>query len=166
MWPPESSVRCRNRSTDDGGPPMRRARAPARPASFPRRPPHRASSSGLASPRRTAPRHESTDRTRAVHAEPREPRARESGAKDNGPIRSARHGQNETKMMIGRLLGHSQIETTARYAHLARDSVHEAADRIADSLAKDLFADARRSRTTKWSGNSVSLTPDTHGDVA
>ena len=28
---------------------MRRARAPARPASFPRRPPHRASSSGLAS---------------------------------------------------------------------------------------------------------------------
>ena len=27
--------------------------------------------------------------------------------------------------MIGRLLGHSQMETTARYAHLARDSVRE-----------------------------------------
>ena len=117
---------------------MRRARAPARPASFPRRPPHRASSSGLASPRRTAPRHEPTDRTRAVHAEPREPRARESGAKDNGPIRSARHGQNETKMMIGKLLGHRKVQTTARYAHLARDSVKAAAEQIGASLAADL----------------------------
>ena len=36
----------------------------------------------------------------------------------------------ESLPMIGRLLGHTQIETTARYAHLARDSVHESAVRV------------------------------------
>ena len=41
--------------------------------------------------------------------------------------------------MIGKLLGHSDIETTARYAHLARDSVHEAAERIADSIAAHIL---------------------------
>ena len=35
----------------------------------------------------------------------------------------------ESLPMIGKLLGHSQIETTARYAHLARESVHESAAR-------------------------------------
>ena len=40
----------------------------------------------------------------------------------------------ESLPMIGKLLGHSQVETTARYAHLARDSVHESAVRIADSI--------------------------------
>ena len=37
----------------------------------------------------------------------------------------------ESLPMIGRLLGHKQIETTARYAHLARDSAQEAAERVA-----------------------------------
>ena len=41
--------------------------------------------------------------------------------------------------MIGKLLGHSDIETTARYAHLARDSVHDAAERIADNIAADIL---------------------------
>ncbi len=41
--------------------------------------------------------------------------------------------------MIGRLLGHAQVETTARYAHLARDSVRESAIRISDSIATDLL---------------------------
>ena len=45
----------------------------------------------------------------------------------------------ESLPMIGRLLGHSQMETTARYAHLARDSVHEAAARIAVSIGADLL---------------------------
>ena len=40
--------------------------------------------------------------------------------------------------MIGKLLGHSKVETTARYAHLARDSVKTAAKRVAISLAADL----------------------------
>ena len=45
----------------------------------------------------------------------------------------------ETLPVIGKLLGHSDIETTARYAHLARDFLHEAADRIADSIAADVL---------------------------
>ena len=45
----------------------------------------------------------------------------------------------ETLPMIGKLLGHSQVDTTARYAHLARESVHEAAARVAESIAADLL---------------------------
>ncbi len=43
----------------------------------------------------------------------------------------------ESLPMIARLLGHSQIQTTARYAHLARQSVKTAAT-VADSLADDI----------------------------
>ena len=45
----------------------------------------------------------------------------------------------ESLTMIGRLLGHRQIETTARYAHLARDSAQEAAERVAASIAEDIL---------------------------
>ena len=45
----------------------------------------------------------------------------------------------ESLPMIGRLLGHKQIETTARYAHLARDSAQEAAERVAASIAGDIL---------------------------
>ena len=41
--------------------------------------------------------------------------------------------------IIGRLLGHRRTETTARYAHLARDSVGEAAKQIAVSIAADML---------------------------
>ena len=34
--------------------------------------------------------------------------------------------------MIGKLLGHIQVQTTARYAHLANDLVKAAANRIAE----------------------------------
>ena len=41
--------------------------------------------------------------------------------------------------MIGRLLGHARVETTARYAHLARDSVRQSAVRVADNIASDVL---------------------------
>lgn len=40
----------------------------------------------------------------------------------------------EPLSLIGGLLGHALPETTARYAHLAEDSVHEAANRIGGAL--------------------------------
>ena len=42
--------------------------------------------------------------------------------------------------MIGKLLGHTQVQTTARYAHLARDTVQASAARIGDSIDRDLDA--------------------------
>jgi len=40
--------------------------------------------------------------------------------------------------MIGKLLGHTQVQTTARYAHLAADPVRSAADAVATSLREAL----------------------------
>ena len=40
---------------------------------------------------------------------------------------------------MGMVLGHSDIETTARYAHLAQDSLHDTAERIAESIAGDIL---------------------------
>ena len=63
-------------------------------------------------------------------------------------IHDARHSYasralalGESLPMIGRLLGHTQVETTARYAHLAQDSVRDSAVRVADSIAGDFLAD-------------------------
>ena len=38
--------------------------------------------------------------------------------------------------MIGKLLGHTQVQTTARYAHLASDPVKSAAEKISERIAK------------------------------
>ena len=38
--------------------------------------------------------------------------------------------------MIGKLLGHNKVETTARYAHLANDPLKAAANRIAGRIAE------------------------------
>ena len=43
--------------------------------------------------------------------------------------------------MIGKLLGHTQVQTTARYAHLAHDTVKASAARIGDSIDGDLHSD-------------------------
>ena len=47
----------------------------------------------------------------------------------------------ESLPTIGRLLGHGQVTTTARYAHLARDAVKESASRVAGSIAGDIRPD-------------------------
>ena len=44
----------------------------------------------------------------------------------------------ESLPMIGKLLGHRKVQTTARYAHLARDSVKAAGERVSESLTADL----------------------------
>ena len=48
----------------------------------------------------------------------------------------------ESLPMIGRLLGHAEVETTARYAHLAEDSVRDAAVRVSDSIAADILVES------------------------
>ena len=47
----------------------------------------------------------------------------------------------ESPPMIGRLLGHTQVETTARYAHLAQDSVRESAMRVSERIAAKFLRD-------------------------
>ena len=54
----------------------------------------------------------------------------------------------ESLPMIGKLLGHRKVQTTARYAHLARDSVKVAAERVSDSLAADLDKTPRAAPST------------------
>ena len=45
----------------------------------------------------------------------------------------------ESLPAIGRLLGHARVETTARYAHLSGDAVHEAAVRVSASIERDIL---------------------------
>ena len=69
-----------------------------------------------------------------------EPVPVDEGANGHGvspiPIRNTRHSfatralaLGECLPMIDRMLGHSEVKKTARYAHPARDSVHEAGER-------------------------------------
>ena len=45
----------------------------------------------------------------------------------------------ESLSMIGKLLGHNKIDTTARYAHLRRDSIKASSARVADSIGADIL---------------------------
>ena len=45
----------------------------------------------------------------------------------------------ESLSMIGELLGHRKVQTTARYAHLARDSVRTSTARVAESIGTDIL---------------------------
>ena len=44
----------------------------------------------------------------------------------------------ESLTMTGNLLGHTQVQTSARNAHLARDSIQNAAARITGSIGGNL----------------------------
>lgn len=48
---------------------------------------------------------------------------------------SAAVGMGESLPMIGKLLGHSQVQTTARYAHLADDPLRASSERVSALLA-------------------------------
>ena len=49
------------------------------------------------------------------------------------------HAFGEGYPIIGRLLGNRRVETTERYAQLARDSVKESAERTAVSIAAHIL---------------------------
>ena len=44
----------------------------------------------------------------------------------------------ESLTIIGKLLGHRQVQTTARYTHLAQESVKTSAARVAQSIAANM----------------------------
>ena len=78
-------------------------------------------------------------------------RVRERAGLDDVRIHDLRHSfasralaLGEPLPMIGKLLGHTKIQTTARYAHLARDSTRQSAARVAASIGADLGAGASR----------------------
>lgn len=51
--------------------------------------------------------------------------------------------------MIGKLLGHTQVQTTARYAHLARDPVKTAGSRVSDTIGAAMMKKTRKRGQTK-----------------
>ena len=64
--------------------------------------------------------------------------------------------------MIGKLLGHTQVQTTARYAHLASDPIKQAATKISDRLASALLGaiDKPSAGKAKQSGTSAESEAD------
>ena len=58
--------------------------------------------------------------------------------------------------MIGKLLGHTQVQTTARYAHLARDSLKIAGSRVSDTIGAAML------KKTKKNGRSNAVKPQTY----
>lgn len=71
--------------------------------------------------------------------------------------------------MIGKLLGHTQVQTTARYAHLALDPVRSAAEKVSGFIAKQAAGSSRSSYTRRSRFRIVARTqlPDTldHNDA-
>ena len=68
-------------------------------------------------------------------------RIRERAGLDDVRIHDLRHSfasralaLGESLPMIGKLLGHTQVQTTARYAHLANESVKASGSRVGDSI--------------------------------
>jgi hypothetical protein len=45
--------------------------------------------------------------------------------------------------MIGKLLGHTQVQKTARYAHLAADPVKAAAESVSSVIAQAVLGEER-----------------------
>ena len=56
--------------------------------------------------------------------------------------------------MIGRLLGHRDIGSTERYAHLARESVRNSTAKVAESIVSDVFS-ASASRPEEISTGNI-----------
>ena len=73
-------------------------------------------------------------------------RAREQAGLDSVRIHDLRHSfasralaLDESLTMIGRLLGHAGVESTARYAHLAQDAEKVSAAKVGASIGTDIL---------------------------
>ena len=76
-------------------------------------------------------------------------RARARAGLDDVRLHDLRHSfasralaLGESLPTIARLLGHARVQTASRYAHLARDSVREAAARVAAGIGADMLPGA------------------------
>ncbi len=61
--------------------------------------------------------------------------------------------------MIGKLLGHTQVQTTARYAHLANDPVKSAAGRVSDTIGAAMLGKGKPPTSTEKPKKRKSATP-------
>ena len=68
--------------------------------------------------------------------------------------------------MIGKLLGHTQVQTTARYAHLASDPVKQAATKISDRLASALLGPVDKTCAKNAGQSSRSIGDETDDTAA
>lgn len=66
--------------------------------------------------------------------------------------------------MIGRLLGHSQVQTTARYAHLAHKPVKIAASRVSEMIARAMSSGPKTGRRNKTVSRAAKAAPRSAGD--
>ena len=87
------------------------------------------------------PRQGLVPRSRIPHSSPRNIIARRiSSAQFAALGRSLLAASNHAATSCASMQSNgSDIETTARYAHLAQDSIHETAERIAESIAADIL---------------------------
>ena len=91
-------------------------------------------------------------------------RLRERAGLEDVRIHDLRHSYasralalGESLTMIGRLLGHTKVGTTARYAHLARDTERASVARVGGSIGSDIHAGRRcrsvgRNFLESWAG--------------
>ena len=71
--------------------------------------------------------------------------------------------------MIGKLLGHTQVQTTARYAHLANDPVKTAAGRVSDTIGAAMLGKPKkpkRSTKDRALSSTKKLDPTRHESAA
>ena len=61
--------------------------------------------------------------------------------------------------MIGKLLGHTQVQTTARYAHLANNPVKSAAGRVSDTIGVAMLGKGKKPKSAESANKRRSTTP-------
>ena len=61
--------------------------------------------------------------------------------------------------MIGKLLGHTLVQTTARYAHLARDPVKTAGGRVSDTIGTAMLRKVKKRRPSKATKSPDQVSP-------